>query len=98
MTDIEADSSNLLQKKQIRYGILLFSLFVTLIVCLIFSLRRKVIEEPEIIDEIPLMAFFEQFEPKEYDTLEMTEEEEYLWQSFIQAFRRKRNGGLRCYV
>ena len=85
LTDIEADSSNLLQKKQIRYGILLFSLFVTLIVCLIFSLRRKVEEEPEIIDEIPLMAFFEQFEPKEYDTLEMTEEE-YLWQVLYKHF------------
>ena len=79
LTDIEADAANLLQKKQIRLGILFIALIAAIVTSLMFSLRRKVEEEPEIVDRIPLMAFFEQFEVKEYDTLDMTEEE-YLWQ------------------
>ena len=85
LTSIEADTANLLQKKQVRFGILVFALLATVIVSLIFALRRKVEEEPEILYEIPLMAFLEQFQPKEYDTLEMTEEE-YLWQVLYEHF------------
>ena len=87
LVSIEADAANLLEKKQVRFGLLLLALIIVSIVGLTFALKQKVEEEPEFAAGVPepLLAFFEQFEPKEYDTLDITEEE-LLWQVLNEHF------------
>ena len=78
LAGIEADTANLLEKRQIRFGLLLLTMIAIVTTVLVFALRKKAKEEPEFVAEIPILAFLEQFEPKEYDTLSVSEEE-YLW-------------------
>ena len=82
---IERDTENLLAKKRVRFGIFLFVMASILVATLIFALKRKVEEEPEIVDEVPFLAFLESIRFKEYDTFEGSEED-LLWEKLNDHF------------